>query len=233
MGPRVLNKKQRGFTIVELLIATLVFSVVLLVITVGILQIARVYYKGVTESNTQNTARTIIDTISQSIQFSGGAVSQAPGSVTTANPTGVTPGASNAICVGNQQFSYTLGYQVDDSPSSAKHQTYHALVQTSATGTPCSSTSGAQDVRLQVVTGRELISPHMRIADLVVAKIAGTSSYSIRVKVVYGDDDLLVSPSTAGPTAPTKPDIACKPTQKGTQFCAVSELSTVVQKRVE
>src|SRR6266545_6126580 len=144
-----------GFTIMELLIATVVFSVVLLVVTAGILQIARVYYKGVTEANTQNTVRTIIDTISQAIQFSGGDV--------TSTPAITTPGSSYAFCVGNQQFSYTSGWQVEDSPNVSLNQTNHALVQRSIAG--CSSSTAAQNVRNPSVTGRDLVGPHMRLAN--------------------------------------------------------------------
>src|SRR3990172_9120101 len=60
-----------GFTIVELMIATTIFSVILLIVTFGMLQIGRTYYKGITLTKTQNAARSIIDTISQDIQFSG------------------------------------------------------------------------------------------------------------------------------------------------------------------
>ena len=220
------NKNNYGFTIIELLIATLVFAVVLVVITIGIIQIARVYYKGVTETNTQNTARSIIDNVSQSIQFSGGNVTTAPGSV--------TPGSSFSFCVGNQQYSYTLGYQVEDNPSPSKYQTYHAMVQSTAAGTVCSSATAAQNVRAQNVTGREMVSPHMRLANLSVTPVAGTSNYKILVKIIYGDDDLIYSPSAPTSAAgPTRPDAVCRPVRQGSQFCAVSQLSTVVQKRVQ
>lgn len=216
-----------GFTIVELLIATVIFSVVLLLITLGILQVARVYYKGVTETNTQNAARNIIDTIAQSVQFSGGTVTEAYGAR--------TPGTSYAFCIGNERFSYTLGYQVEDSPNAAKHQTYHALVQDTPSGSACSSSTPAQDVRTNTVSGREMLGPHMRLSNLVVHQIPGTSSYEIKVRIVYGDFDLLFSPDPSAPAATddTYPDAKCLGARAGTQFCAAAELSTVVQKRVE
>jgi prepilin-type N-terminal cleavage/methylation domain-containing protein len=216
-------KKQAGFTIIELLIATLVFSVVLVVITVGIIQIAHVYYKGVIEGNTQSAARSILDTVSQGIQFSGGDVTGAAGSV--------TPGNSYSFCVGNQQYSYTLGYQVEDSPNSAKYQSYHALVQNNLAG--CIG-SAAQNVRAATVNGREMIGSHMRLSNIIVTPIAGTSNYRVLVRVVYGDDDLLYSPSApTSPTGSTRPDAVCAVVRVGSQFCAVAELNTVVQKRVQ
>jgi prepilin-type N-terminal cleavage/methylation domain-containing protein len=216
-------RKQAGFTIIELLIATLVFSVVLVVITVGIIQIAHVYYKGVIEGNTQGVARNILDTVAQGIQFNGGDVSTAPGSV--------APGSSLAFCVGNQQYSYTLGYQVEDSPIPSAYQSYHALVQNNLAG--CVGTP-AQNVRAATVNGREMVGSHMRLSNIIVTPIAGTSNYRVLVRVVYGDDDLLYSPSAPTSAAgPTRPDAVCRPVRVGSQFCAVAELNTVVQKRVQ
>src|SRR5437667_5654433 len=93
-------QRTSGFTIIELMIATVIFSVVLLLITAGIMQVARVYYKGVTEANTQSTARSIVDTISQAIQFDGG-------NITTV--AGVSPAYQ---CVNNQQFAFWKGKQL-------------------------------------------------------------------------------------------------------------------------
>jgi prepilin-type N-terminal cleavage/methylation domain-containing protein len=204
------HQPQSGFTIVELLVATLVFSVVLLLVTVGILQITRVYFKGLTESNTQNTARSIIDTVSQTIQFSGGDVMPTP---TTPNP-----GTDYATCVGNQLFSYRLGWQVEDNPDASKSQAWHGLVHTS------SAACNALTLTNQTVSGRDLMGRHMRLAKFVVEG-AGTNQYRVQVRVVYGDDDLLDDPN--GPTA------SCKNITAGTQFCAVSDLTTVVIKRVQ
>jgi prepilin-type N-terminal cleavage/methylation domain-containing protein len=216
-----MNKRshQHGFTILELMIATMVFAVVLLLVTAGILQIARVYYKGVTETSTQNTARQIIDTVSQAIQFSGGDVTE-----TADTP---TPDTNYAFCVGNSQFSYRLGWQVDNTHDPSVNKTWHGLVERSAADcTP-------QNLTDPTVSGRELLRRHMRLADLSVKNV-GENLYQVRVRVVYGDNDLLYSPAAPNdPTGATKPDAACRAERAGTQFCAVSALSTIVVKRVE
>jgi len=202
-----------GFTIIELLVATAVFSVVLLVLAAGVLQISRMYYKGLTEANTQNVARSITDVISQSIQFGGGDVT-----TTAASP---APGSLNAFCVGNQQFSFTPGYQLVDNPDPSKFQTYHALVVTTKAGCPGQA---PQDVRQPTVTGRELLDTNMRLSKLGVTNLGG-NLYRVDVRVVYGDDDLLKNP--------TANNSSCINASAGTQFCSVSDLSTVVTKRVE
>lgn len=211
------TQKQRGFTIVELLVALTVFSVVLVVVTAAIIQISRVYYKGVTETQVQGATRDIMDTISQGIQFGGGTI--------TGTPTGVTPGGSYAFCLGNQQYSYRPGYQlVDNTPGT--NQTNHALVVNTAaacSGSPAQAMSGT-------VSGREMLAPNMRVSNLVVKNVGG-NLYQVQIRVVYGDDDLLVSPSGNSNGAKAT-DAACKG-QTGRQFCAVSELNTVVIRRVK
>ncbi|HKR82220.1 MAG TPA: prepilin-type N-terminal cleavage/methylation domain-containing protein [Candidatus Saccharimonadales bacterium] len=212
------TRKQGGFTVIELLIATAVFSVVLLMVTFGIMQITRVYYKGVTETNTQNTARSIADSIAQTIQFGGTGNIQAS--------VGSTPGTSYAFCIGNQLFSYVLGYQVMDSPTAGWKQGYHALVVSSAAGCggPVSPVANLVTTK-NIPASRELLGQRMRLSKLSVQPVPGSSNlWNVDVKIVYGDDDLINNP--------TLPTATCK-SNTGSQFCAVSELNTIVEKRVE
>jgi prepilin-type N-terminal cleavage/methylation domain-containing protein len=206
--------RQKGFTIVEVMIATLVFGTVLLLVTSAILQFTRVYYKGVTESNVQDTARTITDLISQSIQFNGGTVN-----TTTASP---SPGTYYAFCIGGQRYSYTTGWELAGAYNASKHQIPHVLVVDNYAG--CNgSTPTAQNLNGGVL-GRELLGSSMRLARLQVTNI-GTNLYTVSVRVVYGDDDLL-----NGPTSATA---KCQTYSSGTQFCAFSDITTTVVKRVQ
>jgi prepilin-type N-terminal cleavage/methylation domain-containing protein len=218
-----LSDRRQGFTIIELMIATMVFAVVLLLVTSGILQVTRVYYKGVTESTTQNTARGIIDDISQAIQFSGGDVTGTPPPVASSD---------QMFCINNNQVSYRLGWQVKNDPT-ASDQTWHGIVMRSGV-------SGCQSQAAQPLTSegllsnsRDLMGQRMRLSNLVVEDL-GNNQFRITVRVAYGDSDLLYSPSAPSDSAgATRSDAVCRPVRAGTQFCAVSELSTVVIKRVE
>jgi prepilin-type N-terminal cleavage/methylation domain-containing protein len=217
------TKCERGFTILELMIATMVFSVVLLLVTAGILQISRVYYKGITESTTQSTARNIIDTLAQAIQFSGADITETPGT---------DPGVDYSFCIGNKQYSYRLGPQVMNNPE-GNDQSWHALVERTVSGS-CGGLE-AQSLNQQNVVGRDLVGQRMRLAKLAVEDL-GSDRYRITVRVVYGDADLLQSPSNPNSpvtTAAMQPDATCQSVRAGTQFCASSELSTVVVKRVQ
>lgn len=199
-----------GFTIVELMMATLVFSIILLLATIGILQVNRVYYRGVTEANTQNVARSIMDTISQGIQFNGGSITPIP---TAASP---TPGNMYYVCVNDQQFIYWPGYQlVSGSGGLGTHQTHQALIQRTVSGCPVPS---------GVIAGRELLSPNMRVSNLQVSQVGTSSLYRVEIRIVYGDEDVMNNPTATTST--------CKGVQAGNQFCSVSDLTTVVEKRI-
>lgn len=213
--------RQYGFTVVEMLVALAVFSVVLVVVTAAIIQISRVYYKGVTESRVQTAARSIMDTVSQSIQFGGGAITD-----TVASP---TPGASYAFCVNNLEYSYRPGYKlVDGTPGT--NQTRHGMVVRTVAG--CIGGTSGQNLSGASVTGRELLSPNMRLSKMVVKNV-GPNLYQVQVRVVYGDDDLLFSPaSPASPTGMLAQDATCRG-KAGRQFCAFSELNTAVISRVK
>src|SRR6478609_5585690 len=96
---RPYKSKQAGFTIIELLIATTVFSVVLLVFLTAFIRISQLFYKGVNMSHTQETARTVLQDISDDIQFYK----------TTINTTSLGQGY---FCVGAHRYAFNLHQQV-------------------------------------------------------------------------------------------------------------------------
>ncbi|MBI1856818.1 type II secretion system protein [Candidatus Saccharibacteria bacterium] len=209
-----MKNKQTGFTIIELLIATLVFSVILLLATSGLLQIGRLYNKGVINSRTQEVARTIMEDISQSIQFNGGNVTPAIMS------SGVAPNTSTGFCIGQRRYSMILGKEMADTSTS------HGLVADTITSS-CTTSVAALDLSQTSPPGannpREFLAPFMRIAYLDVTSY-GNNLYRISLRLAYGDDDLLTS--LTGYTAQCKDE-------DGTQFCSTAELSTIIQKRVK
>jgi prepilin-type N-terminal cleavage/methylation domain-containing protein len=93
---RIHTKEQSGFTIVELMIATTVFSVILLLCTYGLIQIGRNYYKGSIVSRTQNVTRAVLDDVTQSITY--GASAPSPEAIS------FTPGDTSEVCIGNKKY---------------------------------------------------------------------------------------------------------------------------------
>ncbi len=220
MIPLKATGDSKGFTVIELLIATMVFGVVLMVVTFGILQVTRSYYKGVTETSTQTTARNIIDTIGQSIQFGGGTVTQ---------NNMVSP---YVFCVGNYQYSFRPGWMVvDTAPVVAQNETPHGLYVRTLPNCPGQPAANLASTTLS--GGRELLAPNMRLTYLRVTLVPGTTNmYNINLRIVTGANDLLYSPS-GNPAGARAEDATCRNIRAGTQFCSVSSLSTTVIKRVK
>lgn len=219
------TSKSAGFTIVELMIAMLVFAVVLILITTGVLNFTQSYFKGINQSRTQTAARSVIETIAQAVQFSGGDVN---GMLTETND-------AQGFCIGNQRYSFLKGKQLTES-TPAGNQSQRVLV----VDEPGNCSGGAaHDITADMPSGgRELLTPGMRVSKLTLERqgVAG-DLYKISVRVVYGDDDLLCSPSAGDcdSTAPTDfnaNDLSCRFAFQGAQYCAYSELSTTVKKRI-
>jgi prepilin-type N-terminal cleavage/methylation domain-containing protein len=89
------KKNNEGFTVIELLIATAVFSVVLLVFLSAFLRISQLFYKGVNLTNTQEAARNVVQSIADDIQFYH-------------DPPKVF---GNYFCIGNHEYVYNIGTQ--------------------------------------------------------------------------------------------------------------------------
>lgn len=207
---------QQGFTLVELLIATTIFSVILMAAAAALVQMGRLYYKGVIAAKTQNVTRTVIDDVSRSIQFSSGNDAEAtlPGDATV-----------KAKCFGDIRFTYILREQVGP-------QVPHALWQDKIGAAGCDE--DVPDLRqenpygdpAQNSQGRELLSKGMRLQDFNIQAQAGSNDdiFIITVKVIYGENDLLNDPDN--PTA-------CKGSTVGGQWCAISDLSSVVYSRAQ
>lgn len=232
------HNHSQGFTIIELLIATMVFSVILLGATTALFQLERMYYRGIITSKTQTASRTIMAEISQQLQLSQNKFSQAaPITNYTANLT------VNAFCINTARYTYVLNAQVEDSAPSGTyvpsqgapdrgHQIQHALWRdTIGTQDECKplnlslsdpSNTSASDAP-KGSDGSELLQQNMRLSQLAVS-CRDDSLCSVKVGIIYGDDDLL-APDSNDP-------LGCK-TIFGDQWCAASNLSTNVFKRLQ
>ncbi len=214
-----------GFTIIELMIATLVFSIVLLVVTAGIVQFSKAYYKGAITAKTQDTTRSIIDSVSQSIQFG---VSSPQGSP-EANGTSIS-----YLCAGGNKFIFTPGVQYKTGPPEYTNAGVYMV--------PSIGICEGPTVTLPS-DGKQLLNEYMRVTDLTLTGVSDTL-YTIAVTVAYGDNDLFCDrrdDATCNVTSPVLSDTAladlgsnirCRQLS-GSEFCAVSSLSTTVRKRIQ
>ena len=215
------TSNQTGFTIVELMIATMVFSVVIFIITAGVLAFTRSYYKGLNSSTTQNTARGVMDAISQAIQFSGKVV------------VGTDDTKSNYFCTGDYVYMFSLGKEQSSAPSKTNWGLYR--------GTNTAA-NGCQPLLDLTSDGVELLGKQMRLSSISVqAQDASKMLWQVSLRIAFGDNDLLCTPNVADSCSSASslsdaqladPGVQCK-SQTGSQFCAVSALSTMALQRVK
>jgi prepilin-type N-terminal cleavage/methylation domain-containing protein len=214
------QSKSAGFTIIELLIATAIFSVLLVVITAGIISFSRQYYKGVVSSNTQTTARNIMSEIVQGIQF---------GSTIQAN---LTDGSNTqGFCIDDKLYSYVIGQQVSDrGANAALHQQYHGfVVDNTNSGCSLSPVPVAVPTSAALSAGqRELLGDRMRLTALDI-ETEDSVTYKVHIRIVYGEDDLLAPDLSVTPI--DWPKETCVG-DVGSQYCAVTDLTTTIQKRI-
>lgn len=204
--------RRQGFTIVELMIATTVFSVILIVATSGVIAIGRLYYKGITSAKTQEATRSIMESVARSQQFSSQGASETEAAA-------VFDG-KRAICFGEDRYSYIINQKVTDDPNII------GLRYDTRDTTELTSCQPADD-------GEQLLGSNMRLVDFAVTDV-DNKRFRIAVKVAFGDNDLLNIYENDGttPTPVAIKDAQCRSGIAGSNFCSVSELSTIVNLRL-
>jgi len=211
---------EKGFTIVELMIATAVLSTILVMVSIIMISIGTLYYKGVNQSQVQDNVRSISDEIAQQLELND---QFKTGSLTVGSTT------VESYCMGATRYSYVIGVQLGTIPD--------VLWRDIDTAGNCQP----QNVTVTGLSGgTELIAPHSRLTNLTISQPNPSDPYSVTVGVAYGDDDLLCSPSLAGScnSPVTMPiadfqngDLLCKGLP-GQQFCGTSILTTTVVQRI-
>ena len=219
---RKVNHKhwQHGFTIIELMIAITVLSIILVMATAIMLNISNLFYKGLNQSRVQDDTRTIADDVAEHLQL-GKSVQY----LAATNPLAPTQGGFKVgvLCVDNTRYSFILGNQIN----TAHHVLWRDTLQDSKPCVPAlltvadpKGTNGGDWNQ----PGAELIAPNSRLSQFTLSSIA--SPYTINVSVVYGDDTVL------DPLTKNLPTAHCAGgNENGDRFCAESSLSTTIDKR--
>lgn len=215
------KNNQRGFTIVELLIATAVLSTLLVVVSIMMANIGKLYNKGINQAKMQDNVRSVVDEISDRLQLSNTDVGTA------------SDGATKAYCIGTTRYTYVLGQQLTDDPASFyKHVLWRDTVPTGA----CGKVDGTATANLNNPdpssgrggnNGSELITTKSRLSKFSISPTI--SPYGVTMRLVYGDDDQLDNLAVVG-SNPNDPDAICI-SQSGSQFCATAALSVTVVQR--
>jgi hypothetical protein len=185
----------------------------------------------VNSSSTQDTARTILNSVSQGIQFSGNVIYKS-------GPVG-SPSLAYYFCVGGATYFYIPGVKYD---ATATLNSSNPGLYMDPGG--CSSTPNFSNSK-----GKELLGNAMRVTYLSVQPLGTTNRlYTISLGIAYGDSDLLCNHSIASGKGSCQHsstayaigdvvqgtdqnDVVCKPSA-GSQFCAHAGLTTTVSLRV-
>ena len=225
------NMNQKGFTIIELMIATVIFSIVLLVLTENIISISNDYYQGVVQTQTINATKNIVDTIAQQIKLSTSTDSiifSRPILTWTNNPI-INPiyKFEGILCVGNNEYVFqNQGYVVNGSPvigNATKNQASGALELYYNSSCPSSNTASWDFSNINphpsgAINYTSLVPQNMRLQKFdITAPVPGFSTlYKIDVEVAYGNDDSF--------------DVSANKCKPGHYLCAHTEIVSYVSK---
>jgi prepilin-type N-terminal cleavage/methylation domain-containing protein len=221
---------QTGFTIVELLIATTIFTMVLLIASYAIVHVGKLYYKGLITGRTQDMARQFGDEISQTIQF--GPQCDTVQCFMRENTAGVpfSSGTQNITvrsrCLGSNRYSYVLEKPMGTGSLEARHVLWRDRVPDDyLTCAPLDLTQVTPSDTFTLSPGADLLASKMRIP---VFNVTGGSLWNIEFVISHGDSVDLFEAATASVPAFTR----CVGIRASGQFCAVAGYSTTVTKRL-
>ena len=199
---------KQGFTLVELLLATAMFSFILLFVTFGIVQISRAYNKGIVVKRTQETARSVIQEMTRAIST---ATSGSSGTDAVINFSNNTP---RRLCVGDLRFGWNEGFRGGAGRESYSNGQDFALTR--------SDTGACNDVFDQNQS-IELIDERLTVQDVAIQEVLSGSVYNLCV-VITVDNSSDVSSGDCN-TEPKCNVLA------GDTFCDVAKLRTTVTLR--
>jgi len=215
-NPKNLNRK--AFTIIELMIATSVLSIILLLVTTMMISIGNLYYKGINQARVQDDVRTISDDLSSHLQLSDQAPQPAitPVSIIISGQSFVM----DAVCMDNTRYSYIKDVEIGSNSTVTNPEIHHVLWRDP---TPVGGCTGPAPLNLSLpsLNGTELIAPNSRLTDFTISPL--TSPYNLSIGVAYGDKNLM-----SGVGVNTK----CNGSN-GDQFCSTAALTTTVVQRIQ
>jgi|GEM_PF-2747689 prepilin-type N-terminal cleavage/methylation domain-containing protein len=212
------TKLQQGFTIVELLISTAVFSLALLIAVIAIIIVNNSFVKGNVQSQTQDIARNVLSTIIQDIQFNR----------TSSIILGTPYENYGYYCLGNDVYIYQTGQEINTSATPA---VYHALLEFTGSCPTNLTTDPVGIADLQYLNNKagggnnthELLSQNLSLEQLDITQV-NSNSYAVTLTIAYGNYFI---------KAATPIDDSCPAESLSGQLCAVSTLTTTVSPRIQ
>jgi prepilin-type N-terminal cleavage/methylation domain-containing protein len=213
MKPASLKPKQSGFTIIELLIATVIFSVVMLVMLAAFIRTGDLFYKGISMMKTQEDSRNIVQSISDDIKFTKNPPSNVSATISAPGP--------GIFCIGAHRYIYQIGHQITGAPGD------YAIKRDTI-----SFSSGCNNA-LPGTSSEELLDYGMQLNALTINCSGGRCLVNTHV-VFYGGsspNQLFSSPTNITPTNTAK-DAECTGSLSDTQLCATADFDSTVLENI-
>lgn len=224
---RIKLTKNHGFTLVELMIAISVFSVVIIIGFYAFIQINNYYTKGVNIVRTQDAARNLVADIATQLQLTSGTYTNQ-----LTDGSELSQGVEIA-CVGNKAYVYQINVSQKDENEFA---IYSYAIPINTCPNPLSA--GSEDVTY-------LLKPGVRLLQLDI-DADNAPLYNITVALLYAPEDgadnaartELVNTHKDDPNLPgSEMDNIdkwnCNATVSGSQYCSLSRITTSVYKRIQ
>lgn len=244
------RQTQRGFTIIELMIATTIFALILMICLAAIMHITRMYYQGTLQARTQNRVREIVDEIADEIRYRPGDIVISSGTTLLTSAPELEDGGVGSVdptnpedyygqyCVGSIRYRYLLGFKTESGAQQASDEASdrdasRPLIRENMPN-ECGNTEDLEDslgapdrdaVVAQFIESSQdnnLLDENMRIVEFEVSRIGDTDKYRVAATVAYGDDDLLGYENGR---------VSCRPNNVARAYCAVAGLEVVVTRR--
>ena len=193
------SKLSAGFTITELLLATAIFSTVIMIALAAFLGIGRLFYKGVNMTQNQQTARNIMDLVSSDIQSSS-----------TPVVNGIS-GDNKYICIGSARYIYKIYNPVDLSNHNDTDK-FGLLRDTLPGSSGCADPYGGPN-KFPPNKPTELLGNGMRLNSFSVSPDGCQSICTASIDLATGDDD------------PSTPEATCNSNTTSSQYCAKTQLT--------
>lgn len=223
-----------GFTVMELMIAISVLSIILLISSMVLIGVGNLYSKGADLANIQDVSRNIIENVMSNIQFSGTELNN--GSQKTAIVYSYVDGGMNvpvsAYCFGQTRYSFVTGF---NQPAGWSHLLWVDKMVTQGNCSPlniglaspnCSGNTECTDT--QSGSGSDLLGPNMHLGNFNITEY-NPQLYSVSVGVAFGQENMFVSSS--GVPQVINGNYQCSNTA-GQQYCATSYLTTFASERL-
>ncbi len=212
---KIYNKKvnSKGFTLIELMISTVVFSSILLIATIAIIYVSKTYVEGQVVIKNQDNSQAILMNLANAIKFDD-----------NSNNNIVLPQLNSStnnyyFCIGSYEYIYSLNQLF-----TSNNQVAGLLQLTNSLSPNC-----VYPTSINIGSSRQLLSQNERVGQLAISQ--NNNIYDISLTIGYGNNSVLQTLNTASDPAPPY-KYRCVISAFSVSLCAVSSLSTTVTSRI-